>query len=100
MSSSKLKVIKKRPIKQYLSNETLTDILKSRFKENLTDKETANKHNVSITLTKKIIKKYGDDYIEMNNLNGDLPENDSLKDFWKLNIKNKDDNDNIDTNDE
>lgn len=83
MSSSKLKVIKKRPVKQYLSNETLTDILQSRFKENLTDKETATKHNVSITLTKKIIKKYGDDYVEMNNLNGDLPENESLMNFWK-----------------
>ncbi len=98
MSSSKLKIVKKRPVKQYLSNETLTEILQSRFKDNLTDKETALKHNVSITLTKKIIKKYGDDYVEINGLNGELPENDMMKDFWNLNIKNKNDKDNIDDN--
>ena len=83
MDANKVKVIKRRSTKQYLSNETLTNILESRFKNNLTVKEVASKYNVSITLTKKIISKYGDDYVEMNNLNGDLPENESLMNFWK-----------------
>lgn len=76
------KVIKKRPMKQYLSDERITDILHSRFNLNLTDKEVSYKHNISMTLARRIIKKYGAAYVESNKLYTELPDIDTLKEHW------------------
>lgn len=94
MSDKNIKTTRKRrksnkPLKQYLSNETITNILESRFKKNMKEKDISIQFDITLTLTRNILKKYGDEYIKENNLNDDLPELDTLKNYWERNNKNK-----------
>lgn len=79
---SDTKKTKKHPLVQYLNLKMITQLLELRFKENCNIREAAERNNMTLALAKKIVDKYGDDYISQHDLIKDLPENKIMVDYW------------------
>ena len=71
-----------------MTPQKITAILHSRYSNNLSDKETAQEYNMSISFIKSITSKYGKIFMEANGLSNTLPDLDKLEAFWSSNKNN------------
>ncbi len=68
--------------KTYFTKEKITTILQGRFFKNLSFRELSSKHSCSYRAIKSVIDKYGDTYINANDITPILPDENEMRNYW------------------
>ncbi len=72
----------RREIVRFVSPSMITDLLKDRYNNNLNVRAAALKNNMTLSMGRNIIEKYGKDYLVRNNLSTSLPDVETMVEHW------------------
>ena len=67
--------------KTYFTKEKITTILQGRFFKNKSFRDLSSNHSCSYRAIKSVIDKYGDTYIDANDITPILPDEDEMKSY-------------------
>ncbi len=67
-----------------IDKKQINDVLKLRYKENKAYKIIASNMSISSYKVRKIVSKYGDEYMKHNGLSYTMPSIEELKETWEI----------------